>query len=232
MYGFLGPPLTHRLHFEDIVLVIWFIYHLRPHTWYKTLKRITVTLYVRSPSKKWIMLFISNILEIRKSSVHSFMFLILRDLLFTVKYAQMIKKNYLNCDWSSYQLLGWMYFIIFLLCTSQPYLSPHKQWFITVFVCHKLIYALPWRLWAVCTRRFIKYPSPLLIQVCLVIKAAGAPSFVLLSVYFLSRPAWVWHTQTAMHTNGSLTRCLTMKTSWHWRRAYCGPEPAVNFVSV
>lgn len=162
------------------------------------------------------------------------MFLILRELLFIVKYAQMIKKNnYFNCDWSSFHLLWWwMYFIIFLLSTSQPRLSPHKQWFIRVFVCHKLIYALPWRLWAVCTRRFIKYPSPLLIQVCLIIKAAGAPSFVMRSVCFLPRPAWVWHTQTAMHTNGSLTRCLTMKTSWHWRRAYCGSEPAVNFVSV
>lgn len=54
-----------------------------------------------------------------------------------------------------------------------PLLFPHKRRFIKVFVCHKLIYSV-WWLWAACTQHFIKYPSNLLITVCLTFLASGA----------------------------------------------------------
>lgn len=125
-------------------------------------------------------------------------------------------KKIINHDWNEFQGLWCVYFIILLLCRSRPHPSPHEQWFIRVFVCHKLIYTLLWWLWAAHTQRFIKYPSPRLIQVCLIFKAPGASSFVLQSVYFptcypAAASRSLTRTQTTSHTNGSLMRCLTMK---------------------
>lgn len=57
-----------------------------------------------------------------------------------------------------------------------PLLFPHKRRFIKVFVRHKLIYSL-WWLWAARTQHFIKYPSNLLITLCLTFLASGASNF-------------------------------------------------------
>lgn len=75
---------------------------------------------------------------------------------------------------------------------------------------------------------FIKNPSPLLIQV-------SYSSLQVLPVLFCSlfrrqQPATVWHAQTTTHTNGSLMRCLTMKTSWHWRSVGKWPQWILSLI--
>lgn len=81
------------------------------------------------------------------------------------------------------------------------FLFPHKHWFIKVFVRHKLIYSL-WWLWAANTQHFIKYPSNLLISVCLIFLASGASNFVLPSVHFPTcSPAGARHSLTHSDNN-------------------------------
>lgn len=115
-----------------------------------------------------------------------------------------------------------------------PLLFPHKRRFIKVFVRHKLIYSL-WWLWAACTQHFIKYPSNLLITVCLTFLASGASEFVMPSAAHSFQPARlrgpdaVSHMQTTTWSNGPLMRCLTVKMRWHKGRTWrWGQRLALN----
>lgn len=62
-------------------------------------------------------------------------------------------QRWLFQTWLEFLSLQWrLNFIIhFLLFSFHPQFSFHKQWFIFVTECHKLIYSLLWWLWAACS---------------------------------------------------------------------------------
>lgn len=106
---------------------------------------------------------------------------------------------------------------------SRSHLPSYKQWFISVVVCHKLIYTLLWSLWAACPKRFIKYPSLLLIQVYLLFKSPGDSSFVF---QFPSQPACLSqpHRQHTVMT--------VWWDAWPWRLADIEKGPWERHASV
>lgn len=135
----------------------------------------------------------------------------------------------------------WLELISIVLVNRFHYLLPcflpassllsHKLWFISIFVCHKLNYTLLWWLWAACTRRFIKYPSPLLTQACLIFKAPGVSSLVLQSVYFPTcSPTTCSHARFDAH-GWQHTLMALWWDAWPWRQADIEEGPRVSACS-
>lgn len=103
--------------------------------------------------------------------------LIMKHYLFIVKHAQIfpLTRVHFHFEADKFHYLS----PLFLLASRLP----HKQWFISAFVCHKLIYTLLWLLWATSPSALHKV-SIHSIDSSLIFKSPGGSSFVLQSDSF------------------------------------------------